>query len=249
MDEVKSRFEGQTILVTGATRGIGKAIVRHLLERGANVIGTGTRDSQKRMVAESDMRGVTWRDVDLSDLEEAREFCDWLRRLDRIDACINNAGVNRILPSDEVSEADYDFVHNVNLRSPYMICQALAGLMAKGGGGRILNIASIWSVVSKAHRSLYSTTKTGLLGMTRSLAIEWGPESVLINALSPGFVLTDLTRTSLSDEEIEKLSNQVPLRRMAEPSEIASVAAFLVSSENRYISGQNIVADGGFTIV
>ncbi len=246
---MRKRFDGQTIVVTGSTRGIGRAIASQLLSEGATVVGTGTRQSMERAAVCQGLEGVQWYDVDFSSTKESRSFCEYLAKLDRIDACINNAGINRIKALEDVSSGDYDAVHAVNQRAPFLICQAVAGKMRSNGGGRILNIASIWSEVSKAQRSLYSASKTALLGMTRALSAELGRDGILINSLSPGFVLTDLTRESLSEEEIVLLADQVPLKRLATPAEIAEVACFLVSDSNRYITGQNIVADGGFTIV
>lgn len=245
---MQKRFENQTVVVTGATRGIGKAIAAQLLREGATVLGTGTRDSRKRSSSVEDLQGVQWFDVDFSSLEETTSFCSDLSKWGLIDACVNNAGINRIKPLGEIDVEDYDAVNAVNQRAPLLICQAVANGMQRNGG-RILNIASIWSEVSKAHRSLYSASKTALLGMTRALAAELGERGILVNSLSPGFVCTDLTKASLSEDEMTFLSKQVPLRRLAEPEEISDVACFLVSRQNRYISGQNIIADGGFTII
>jgi len=242
-------FSEQTILVTGATRGIGLAIAVELRKRGARVIGTGTRDTASRMKGNEETQGVEWLDVDLSDGPSLQEFLVKVQELGPIDGLINNAGINRIKSFSDITSEDYETLMDINLKAPYFLCQAIGGQMAKQGSGRILNIASIWSVVTKSQRALYSASKAGLVGMTRGLAVELGPRGVLVNALSPGFVLTDLTRESLSEQEMKDLSAQIPLRRMADPLDIAKTACFLVSEENNYITGQNLVADGGFTIV
>jgi 3-oxoacyl-[acyl-carrier protein] reductase len=187
--------------------------------------------------------------VDFADRDSVREFLVALAEIGPLDGLVNNAGVNRIKPMDEVGEADYDFVHDTNLRSPYLVCREVLEGMAQNGSGRIVNIASIWSVITKAQRSLYSSAKTGLVGLTRALAVEFGPKGILVNAVSPGFVMTDMTRQSLSEAEIAELEAQVPMRKMADPDDIAEVVRFLLSPENRYLSGQNIVVDGGFSIV
>lgn len=237
------------VLVTGATRGIGRAIAARLLHDGYAVYGTGTHDSEKRSAGLDDLAGVTWYDVDLSDRDSVRNFVTVLDETGPFDGLVNNAGVNRIKPLSEVDEADYDFVHDTNLRSPYMICQEVMKGMASMGGGRVVNIASIWSVVTKAQRSLYSSAKTGLVGLTRALAAEAGAQGILVNLVSPGFVLTDMTRESLSPEQMTDLTAQVPMQKMAAPEDIAEVVRFLLSQENRYLTGQNIVVDGGFSIV
>lgn len=237
------------ILVTGATRGIGRAIAARLLKDGYAVYGTGTQNSAERCAGLDDLTGVTWFDVDFSDRDSVRQFLSLISEVDPFDGLVNNAGVNQIKPLDEVDEANYDFVHDTNLRSPYLICREVIKGMAEKGEGRVVNIASIWSVVTKAHRSLYSSSKTGLVGLTRALAAEVGAQGVQVNLVSPGFVLTDMTRESLSPEQMADLTEQVPMKKMADPKDIAEVVRFLLSPENRYINGQNIVVDGGFSIV
>ena len=232
------------MLVTGASRGIGAGIAELLAGQGARVIGTATARPADPPAAVAE-----WRDVDFSAAESLDDFCDWLGGLDELAACVNNAGINIIKPVGDVSGEDYRRIHAVNLEGPYRVCQTVAPIMARNGGGRIVNIASIWACVTKSWRSLYSTTKSGLVGMTRALAAELAADNILVNAMSPGFTLTDLTRASLSPEQMESLAAQVPLQRFAEVPEIAKVVAFLASDENSYVTGQNLVADGGFTIV
>ena len=237
------------VLVTGATRGIGRAIAARLLNEGYTVYGTGTNRSAERCADIPDLEGVSWFDVDFSDRASVREFLVALTEIGPLDGLVNNAGVNRIKPLDEVDQADYDFVHDTNLRSPYLVCREVIKGMSAQGSGRVVNIASIWSVISKVQRSLYSSAKTGLVGLTRALAVESGPKGVLVNSVSPGFVVTDMTRESLSETQIADLTAQVPMQKMAAPEDIAEVVRFLLSPENRYLTGQNIVVDGGFSIV
>lgn len=236
-------------VVTGATRGIGRAIAIRLMKDGWSVTGTGTNSSAERTVRDTELAGVDWLDVDFSDADSLRDFTNVLSESGPYTGLVNNAGVNRIKGFENVTEEDYRFVHDVNLKSPYLVSQAIISQMLSGCGGRIVNIASIWSVVSKPMRTLYSSAKTGLIGQTRAMAAEFGRYDILINLVSPGFVLTDLTQRSLSQPELLALSDQIPLGRIAEPADIAEVVAFLLSSSNRYITGQNIVVDGGFTII
>ena len=233
------------IVVTGASRGIGRAIAARLVTGGARVIGTATR----KLTDADVLPGMECLPVDFREPAQLAEFTAFIRQLPRLDACINNAGINRIKPLEEVTPQDYRDVLCIDLDAPYAVCQAAAAVMTKAARGRIVNIASIWSVITKPQRSLYSAAKTGLVGLTRALAAELGPVGILVNAVSPGFVLTDLTRQSLSTVEMERLTSQIPCRRMAEPAEIAELIAFLASPRNTYLTGQNIVIDGGFTIV
>jgi 3-oxoacyl-[acyl-carrier protein] reductase len=237
----------KTAIVTGASRGIGLAIASQLKLDGYFVIGTCRNvvhlsDGIKNLVNE-------WWPVDFREDEETRHFYEKIRQVPNLGALVNNAGINIIKPQHEVTLVDFETIDRVNLRAPYFAARAAAVNMAASGGGRIVNIASIWSVVSKEWRTLYSTTKTGLVGMTRSMSVEWAPRGVLVNAVSPGFVMTDLTKASLSPEQCEEMKKRIPMARFAEPEEIAKVVAFLCSPANTYLTGQNIVVDGSFTNV
>ncbi len=231
-------------LVTGASRGIGAAIAAEFKDNGWDVIGTSTSGQAADGLELKDC----WA-VDFADPDSTAAFCEKVTALPRLDALVNNAGINIIKPIDQVEADDFTRMSNINLRGPYLVCQAAFEVMAKTGGGRIVNIASIWASITKAQRSLYSAAKTGLVGMTRTLAVEGAPQGILVNALSPGFIETDMTRTTLTAEQREQLAAQVPIQRMAQPEEIAPVVAFLCSTKNTYLTGQNITVDGGFTIV
>ena len=233
------------VLLTGATRGIGAAMAAAFAGPDTQLILTGTRPDPA-WTAGDNRRYVA---VDFSDPEALRRFTAFVAGLDRLDVCVNNAGINIIKPLADVTEEDYDRLQAVDCRAPYLIAKAAAGVMRRRRSGRIVNIASIWSAVTKPGRSLYSTAKTALTGMTRALAAELAPDNILVNCVSPGFTLTDLTRQSLSPGEIEAISRGIPMARMAEPEEIARIVRFLCSEENTYLTGQNIVVDGGFSIV
>ncbi len=238
-------FHGQTVLVTGASRGLGKAFAKLFAENGADVIGTASSIGS----FPPDMQDTRFFAVDLSKPAELQSFLKHIEALPRLDVLVNNAGINIIKPLAYVTPEDYSAVLDVDLRAPYLLAQAAAAKMKVAGYGKIVNIASIWSVVTRAHRTLYSAAKSGLVGLTRALAAELAPDGILVNSVSPGFVLTDLTRQSLTNEELEQLSLQIPLRRMASPQEIAEVVAFLCSQKNSYLTGQNITVDGGFSII
>jgi len=224
-----------------------------LREAGAEVILTGTNaqdvEARNRAAESAGQRGLRYWPVDLGDRESLDAFIARVDALDRIDICVNNAGINRLNPIEEIVTDDLDAMLEVNLRSPFVICRTVSRKMKDGGYGRIVNVASIWSVKTKAQRSLYSATKSGLVGMTKTLAVELAEFRVLVNAVSPGFVMTEMTAANLSASERDALAAQVPARRFAQPEEIAKVVLFLASEENSYITGQNIVADGGFVCV
>jgi 3-oxoacyl-[acyl-carrier protein] reductase len=234
-----------TAVVTGASRGIGSAIAQELKQQGWRVIGTAT-DGKRAELAACPFVDEWW-SVDFSKDEETRQFCEKLGQVPNLGALVNNAGINIIKPQQDATWSDFETIERVNLRAPYFAARAAAVNLAATGGGKIVNIASIWSVISKEWRTLYSTTKTGLIGMTRSMSVEWAARGVLVNAVSPGFVMTDLTKASLSAEQREEMQKRVPMGRFAEPEEIARVVAFLCSNSNTYLTGQNIVVDGSFT--
>lgn len=228
------------VLVTGGTRGIGRAIAEQFAQNGDEVIITGTGPNPR-------IDGFEYIRADFSNKYSVKNFLDELEGV-QIDILINNAGINIIKPIDEVNDDDYDKIMDVNLKVPYMLCKAAARSIKSRGysHGRIVNIASIFGVVSKEKRSLYSASKSALIGLTKSLAIELGPDEILVNCVSPGFTDTELTRKSLTEKEMEELESQVPLGRFADVEEIARVVFFLCH-DNSYITGQNIVVDGGFT--
>ena len=250
---LKIDFKGKTVLITGATRGIGKAIADDFLSAGANLILTGTNIEQIKELnsrfenhAEYNVRYIH---ADFSDSDGIERFINEIKKFERIDVCVNNAGINQIDLVENTTSEDYQKLMNVNLTAPFMICKQLATMMKKAGYGRIVNIASIWSVITKSKRSLYTTAKSGLVGMTKTLAIELAPYNILVNAVSPGFTMTELTQSTLSKEEIKEISGQVPINRFAQPEEISKVVIFLASDLNTYITGQNIIVDGGFVNV
>lgn len=242
-------FSGKKVLVTGATRGIGAAIADAFADAGATLILTGT---QQDVIDELNAQCSTEREywcVDFNDRSSLDAFCARLEGIDRLDVCVNNAGINRLNPIDKIDTDDLDAVLDINLRAPFLVSRSVSRLMKRQGSGRIINIASIWSVITKSGRAAYTASKFGLVGMTKTLAADLGGDGILVNAVSPGFIMTDLTTQSLAPEEQQQLSGEVPLGRFGQPEEIAQVVLFLASDLNTYISGQNIVVDGGFTSV
>lgn len=243
-------LSNKTVLITGATRGIGKAIAEAFLGAGAKVFLTGTKQYEiDQLNAKNKNSAIKWLAADFSKPEGIESFTEVLKKLDIIDICINNAGINIIKPFEDYSQEEYKRLLSINLTAPFMLVQQLVPGMKKQGFGRIVNIASIWSQIAKPGRSLYTISKTGLAGFTISMAVEYGSSNILVNTVSPGFTRTELTAQSLSADETKALSEQIPVQRFAVPHEIANTVLFLCSDLNTYITGQNIVVDGGFTLV
>jgi 3-oxoacyl-[acyl-carrier protein] reductase len=246
-------LKGKTALITGGTRGIGAAIADTFAMAGANLIFTGTKQEsveQRVKVLENISSGeIQGWVADLTDSMSLEILCERISELPSLHILINNAGTNRIVSIEGIKAKDIDYIISLNLRAPMLLSKEVSSLMEKQRWGRIINIASIWSVITKPGRAIYSASKFGLVGLTKASAADLGPYNILVNSISPGFTLTELTEASLSINEQELLSQEIPLRRFAEPQEVANVTLFLCSELNSYISGQNIVVDGGFVSV
>lgn len=229
-------------MVTGGTRGIGAAIASRLVAEGAAVTVTGTSS------AGGSPDGTDFYPVDFEDIEATERFTHRVG-LSEFDILVNNAGINKIAPFVEILPEDFDRIQLVNVRAPFLLCQAVIPHMQKQGWGRIVNVSSIFGKISKEHRASYSTSKFAIDGMTAALAAEVAKYGILANCVAPGFIDTELTRNVLGANGINELTGQVPARRLGKAEEIASLVYWLCSSENSYISGQNLVIDGGFVRV
>jgi len=218
----------RTVLLTGGSRGIGAAIAAELTRRGHRIIAPsrGEMDLQQRASVEQYIAA---------------------HRDEAVDILINNAGINFLQAIPALEQDTWSSMLQVNLNSALQLVQAFAPKMQARGWGRILNISTIFSLVTKESRAAYSMTKAALNALTRSAAVEFGAGGVLVNSLAPGYIDTELTRQNNSLEALAAIRATIPLGRLAEAREIAKTAAFLVSEENSYLTGQTVVVDGGFT--
>lgn len=214
-------------LVTGGSRGIGLAIVAQFMNKGFDVLAP------------------TRKDMNLNDMSSIESYCAQITG--NVDVIINNAGINTIATLEYLDDRTFDEMLQINLKAPLKIIQCLKGQMGKTDIGRIVNVSSIWSYISQEGRCGYTAAKTAINGITRTLALELAKDNILVNAVAPGFVNTELTRQNNSQEEISQLVKLIPLGRMAESSEIANLIYFLSSEANTFITGQTILIDGGYT--
>lgn len=218
---------GHKALITGGSRGIGKAISKMFRSSGIEVIAP-TRQ-------EMDLLSDTSVDKFISNLSGD------------VDILVNDAGINPLGELLDIKDRNIEDVLKVNLISPIRLMRAVAPKMIKKRWGRILNIGSVWSTVSKPGRLVYASSKAGLDAATRTSAIELAPHNILVNSIAPGFINTELTKQNMPPKELEAVKNMVPLKRLAEPEEIAELALFLCSEKNTFVTGQVILADGGYT--
>jgi len=214
-------------LVTGASRGIGKAIAEQLKKDGARLLVPSRN--------ELDLLSNDSIDLYLKSLNEP------------VDILINNAGINRLGDFTTYSDADLADTLQINLIAPVRLARGLVPGMMQRKYGRIVNISSIWSVISRPDRLTYSVSKNGLNAFTRSLAVEVAPYNILVNAVAPGYVNTELTRQNNTEQDLQNIRKMIPMQRLAEPEEVARLVAFLCSEENTYLTGQCLVIDGGYT--
>jgi len=218
----------KTVFITGASRGIGLAIAKKFEENGFKVIAPSR--SEMNLSSEESIKNFLQKNSDLE-----------------IDVLINNAGINNVENISEISDKNLQEALQINLIAPMILIRELSAGMTKRGYGKIVNISSIWSQLSKPGRAVYSSTKSAINALTRSAAVELAPHNVLVNAVAPGYVDTDLTRKNNSPEQLKNIAANVPLKRLAQVEEIAELVYFLGSDKNTYITGQTIFADGGFS--
>jgi len=237
------RFANKRAFVTGASRGIGRAIAQALNAEGAWVIGTQTGPPD---VGDEFCR--EWVQADFTDVSQIHACCGRVRDA-KPDILINNAGINRIAPFVEVDPNDFLMIQQVNLFAPFLLCQAAIPAMKERRWGRIVNVSSIWGKIGKEKRAAYSASKFAIDGMTLALAAEHSCDCIIANSVAPGFVDTELTRRILGEKGTSALVSNIPVGRLGRVEEIARLVLWLASEENTYLAGQNIAIDGAFTRV
>ena len=249
----EKQFEGKSAIVTGATRGIGKAIALELAKRGANVAFNYSKSAEEaeKLKAEIEMFGVKTfvEQCDVANTEAAAEFVKKASaELGTINFLINNAGITRDTLILRMKEDDWDAVIDTNLKGAWNFSKAVMRPMMKNAeGGTIINISSISGVVGMQGQSNYSASKAGMIGLTKSLAKEVASRKITVNALALGMIETDMSG-ALNEEYQTKITEMIPLGRFGNVQEVAEIAAFMCSDAAKYITGQVIQADGGLAM-
>ena len=241
-------LKNEVALVTGASRGIGKAIVLALGAKGATVIGTATSESGAEAIsAYLKENGISGRGValDVTQQSEIDRVMEMLgEEFTAPSILVNNAGITRDNLLMRMKDDDWDAIMETNLKSVYRMSKACLRPMTKARKGRIISIASVVGLMGNAGQTNYAAAKAGILGFTRSLAREVGARGITVNAVAPGFIDTDMTK-GLAEEHKQVLLNQIPLGRLGQPEEIAAAVAFLACPEAAYITGETISVNGG----
>jgi 3-oxoacyl-[acyl-carrier protein] reductase len=249
----EKQFEGKSAIVTGATRGIGKAIALELARRGCNVAFNyaSSTEAAEKIKAEIEALGVKVfaQSCDVADTDAAIAFVNQVKsEFGSIDFLVNNAGITRDGLILRMKEDDWDSVIDTNLKGAWNFSKAaVRPMMRNKTGGSILNITSISGVVGMLGQSNYSASKAGMIGLTKSLAKEIASRSITVNALALGLVETDMAK-DMNEEYREKILSQIPLKRLGNTKEVAEIACFLLSDSAKYITGQVIQADGGIAM-
>jgi len=242
----------QVVLVSGGSRGIGRAIAEGFAARGAQVIVTGRNSTTVEQTAHeistpaNPVRGIV---CDVSDKAAInRLVAAVIKEYGRIDTLINVAGVNRRMPTEQVTEADYDYILDINLKGPFLTSIAVGKHMLERGKGNQINISSLNNDRPLKGVTPYAMSKAGMGHMTRALALEWGSRGIRVNAIAPGFIITDLTRKLWSHPHMQTWNDaNCPLKRLGEPKDMIGAAIFLASEASAFMTGQIVYVDGGFT--
>jgi 3-oxoacyl-[acyl-carrier protein] reductase len=242
-------LEGKTAIVTGATRGIGKGVAIKLAEQGANVAFTYVSSEEKALAIEKELKayGVKAKAYksDASIMDDAEALVkDVLANFDSIDVLVNNAGITKDNLLMRMSEEDFDRVMEVNLKSIFNMTKAVQRTMLKQRSGSIVNMTSVVGVKGNAGQSNYAASKAGVIGFTKSIALELGSRNIRCNAIAPGFIETEMTE-KLGEEVIKEWRNTIPLKRGGSPEDVANATVFLASDMSAYVTGQTLHVCGG----
>ncbi len=243
---------GKIALVTGASRGIGKAVALKLAAEGATVVVNyaGSKEKAEAVVAEIVENGGTAEAIqcDVADFNACAELAKAVtKKYGRLDILVNNAGITKDGLLMGMSEADYDAVLDTNLKGTFNMIRHFSRTFLKQRSGRIINISSVSGVMGNAGQANYSASKAGVIGLTKSVARELASRGICVNAVAPGFVETDMT-AAMPEEAKAGMEKMIPLGHIGKPEDIANTVAFLASDESAYITGQVICVDGGMAI-
>ena len=239
------KIKNLNIVLTGATGGIGGAILEKLVSSGANILATGTNEEKLKSINEK-YKSVKTERFDISAHEEIENFINRANELlgNKIDVLINNAGITKDNLSIRMKEEEWNKVININLTAAFLLSKNVIKKMIKNKKGKIINITSVVGHTGNIGQANYSASKAGLVAMSKSLALEYGKKNININCVSPGFITSDMTN-KINDDYKQLLKSKIPLNRFGDPKEVANTVIFLCSNLSDYITGETIHVNGG----
>lgn len=247
MTSLRFDYQGKVVLITGAANGIGKDMAQRFADSGATLVLVDKSEAVQALAASLGSRHLA-AVQDVNDEAATDDLIEQaIERFGRIDILVNNAGIGPLAKAEEMSTELWDATQAVNLRGLFFFCRAVGRRMLDQGQGRIINLASQAASVGLDGHLAYCTSKAGVLGLTRTLALEWGPHGITSNAVSPTVVDTELGRYGWAGEKGERMKAKIPTRRFAQPGEISAAILFLASEEAAMINGADLRVDGGYT--
>ena len=238
----------KTVLITGGSRGIGKAIVQTFAENGYNVVLNYSKSEEAAYRLVEKYQNVKAFKTDVSNKKQVQEMIDFATsEFKQIDILINNAGISSSGLIQDLSEEELNRIFCVNVNGSFFCAQSVLPQMISRHSGKIINISSVWGLVGASNEVAYSASKAAIIGLTKALAKEVGPSNIQVNCIAPGIVMTDMV-SEYTVEEFDDIRSQIPLDRIGSTEDIASLALFLASEGANYISGQVISPNGGWVI-
>ena len=245
--------KNKVALVTGGSKGLGKAMARGLAEAGADIVISSRHEEELRPALDEILKGTGRRGIfvvaDMAKRGDVKRLADTaLEKMGRVDILVNNAGTNTPQPIDQIKDEDWDRVREINLDSVMVLTRALIPQMKARGWGRIIHISSVMALVANPGRNTYCATKAALMGLARASALDLGGSGITVNCIAPGPFLTDLPGRLLSPQEKEAFAKMTALNRWAEPNELVGPVLLLASEAGSYITGETLVVDGGYVI-
>jgi len=235
------------ILVTGASRGIGREIAKNLAQKGHKVIANYNKSEEQAQNLQKETENIEIYKADVSKREEVNQMVeDVLNKYGKIDVLVNNAGISENKLFTDVTDEDWQKIINTNLYSAFCVTQEVLPNMIHNKSGCIINISSIWGIVGASCETVYSIAKAGIDAMTKSLAKELGPSNIRVNSIAPGIINTDMNK-NLTQEDIENIKNEIPLQKIGKTLDISKCVEWLI--EDNYTTGQIISINGGWVII
>lgn len=243
-------MEKKIIIVTGASRGIGKEIAKTLAKEGHTVIANYNKSEKEAQKLKEELKKenkeIEIYKADISKEEEIKKMVEYtIKKYKKIDILINNAGIDKIQLSTEVTKKDWDEIINTNLYGTFYITQQVTKNMIQNKKGKVINISSIWGQIGASMEVVYSISKAGVDGLTKALAKELGPSGIQVNSIAPGFIKTEMN-AGYNKKELEEIKDEIPLQKLGECEDIARCIKWLI--EDKYVTGQIIAINGGWSI-